>query len=61
MPITKVKKLNCGSLHTKKIGLRSTEVGSLNLMCESPKAFPVLVKGDANLLSAQRTQANGEL
>ncbi len=41
---------------TKKIGLRSTKVGSLNLMCESPKAFPVLVKGDANLLSAQRTQ-----
>jgi hypothetical protein len=36
--------------------LRSTEVGSLNLMCESPKAFPVLVKGDANLLSAERTQ-----
>jgi hypothetical protein len=39
-----------------KIGLRSTEVGSLNLMCESPKAFPVLVKEDANLLSAERTQ-----
>ncbi len=59
MPITKVKKLNFGSLHKKKIGLRSTEVGSLNLMCESPKAFPVLVKGDANLLSAQRTQEIG--
>ncbi len=60
MPITKEKNLKFGSLH-KKIGLRSTEVGSLNLMCESPKAFPVLVKGDANLLSAQRTQREVEL
>ncbi len=25
-------------------------MGSLNLMCESPKAFPVLIMGDANLL-----------